>query len=62
MLYSIEIGNKCVCIYLNHSDTQINAHNLLQLTILWIEDIPLGLDLYLSWVYATSFCTDKKIK
>lgn len=25
-----------VCIYLNNSDTQINAHNLLWLTVLWI--------------------------
>lgn len=34
ILHSREIASKCVCIYLNYSDTHINAHNLLQLTIL----------------------------
>lgn len=34
-----------VCIYVNHSDTKINAHNLLHLTTLWMWDIPQGLDL-----------------
>jgi len=62
MLHSREIGNKFACNYLSHSDTQVNAHYLLQLTVLCIEDTPLGLDLYFAGVYAISSCTDKKIK